>query len=210
MKNTQNHNGKGSRLSLSAAVLVVALALGVALPSVVRYVRQQLHVALDAEKSAWRDREFEKVKNGDRNAFVMDLQMLSMLANDHDCVDHVESLHFDMVEITPHDAKNVSKLKNLKFVSFYDSRGAEFVLSNSHDLPIETFFFHQAELSHDALRSLADFPELNAVWFHQVMDSDKKKLLKSLPSQITVGMGYPPEDQTSLGRRDEQTDAVEP
>ena len=120
-----------------------------------------------------------------------------MLANDTDCVNNIEELHFDMVTIAPTDAEHVAKFANVRSIGFYDSRGADYVLKHSRSLPIEEMHFEMARLSEETLRSLKNFSSLKEVRFEHVLYPNEIKILKSLPPQITVHITFPSEDEPS-------------
>lgn len=207
---TDTRAGSKKTLRGCATCLTVIVACAIILPIGIRHLRQQARLARERQQAEWREKSFNRVKNGDHIGVVMDSQLLPMLATDNDCVKNLNELQFDMVEIMPEHAVHVSRLTNVRYIGFYDTRGADYVLEHSRDLPIEKLFFHQAQVSHDSLHSLANFPHLEAIYFHQVLHAEEIAILESLPSRITVGMGYPPEDESSHGDHGEQGVAAEP
>lgn len=188
---------------LVPVTLLLALAVGVV--TGYSYIREQSQLALKKHEAEWKQRCFDLVKkDGHHVGHVHDARILPMFAGDGDCIRRLEQLSFDMVTVSPPLAAFVSQLKNVQSIEFYDTRGADHVLANASSLPIRTIFFHQAEVSADSLRRLAGFSKLNAVYLHQVLSSEELDILKSLPETIAVGLGYPPNAETSDHRGDER------
>ncbi len=190
--------------------IILAVAFLIAVPFGALYLSEQERIAIERLRAQWRQEWFNRVKNGDNLARVSDPLLLPMLANDPDCVANLEELFFDMVEITPNDATYVSRLTNVKSIEFYDTRGMDYVLQHSRDLPIETFYFYTATLSDATLRSLSEFPKLKKVQFEREMHPDEIAILKTLPSHIVVEIPYPAKDEPAIEDRDEQTYEPEP
>lgn len=140
----------------------------------------------------WREQSFNDVKNGDSHVLVTVPGLLPMLANDVDCVANLEIINFSN-EITPEDAEHVARLINVKQLSFYDARGADYVLEHAHNLPIEELFFEVSGVSDESLRSLLDFPKLKKVQFEQMMSPDEIAILKQLRPEIEVEYPHPSE-----------------
>ena len=142
---------------------------------------------------------FDRVKiGGDQHGRIGDAMILSMFASDKECISRLHALAFDMVSVTPELAEHVSQLKNVNNISFYDTRGTDRVLANARSLPIQQIFFHQADVSPESLRRLADFPALNAVYVQQVPHPDVVDALDSLPPNI-VACGFRREGHVDEG-----------
>ncbi len=177
--------------------LLVAIGITSLIWCGIQYVNQQSDLALERHRAERRQREFQKIKNGNSHAHIMDARLLTLLAEDRDCLNNIEELHFDMVTITPVDAEYVAKFTNVRSLGFYDSHGADHVLKHSHSLPIEEMYFEMTRLSEESLKSLKDFTRLKEVRFEHVMYPNEVKILKSLPLQITVRIPFPSEDELS-------------
>lgn len=191
------------------AILMVTLAFVVLLVIGIPYVREQQRLSFEQQKADWRQRAFDRVKNGDYRAWIMDSKILPMLASDADCVTNLKELDFSMTEITADDARHVSKMRNVQTLFFYDMRGADLVLEHSRDLPIKKMGFEMARLSKDSLRALSGFPDLTNVHFEHVMFPNEITILKELPSRINVNIPYPAENEPGFKERGEPSDAPE-
>ncbi|WP_442510993.1 hypothetical protein SH528x_002645 [Novipirellula sp. SH528] len=136
-------------------------------------------------------------------------KLLSMLANDADCVSNLSELNFSMTEITAADARHVSKFTNLKSLYCYDTRGADYIVENARLLPIERLGFEMAQLSTESLRMLSEFPNLTQVHFEQVMLPNEIAILDTLPPRITVRTPFPAENEPEFKERSDQPTAPE-
>jgi hypothetical protein len=146
--------------------------------------------AAEAHRRAqWRQQEFNRFKQGKDNndrAMVMDGELLAMLAGDPDCVNRVTTLDFTSTTITPEAAAQVARLKNVREITFYDTQGADEVLSHARHLPIEKLYFSTSRVSPDSLRSLANFPQLKRVDLEFAFDAEHIEALETLPPEIAV------------------------
>lgn len=190
--------------------LTILILFAIILPIGILYLREQARLNLERQRSEWRRKWRDDVKNGNTQATVMDSLLLPMLAKDPECVANVRSLYFSMVNIAPEDAENVASLTNVKDIGFYDTSGADIVLKHARDLPIESLFIEGSHVSHDSLRALSEFPMLKKVHFDQVMDPDEIAILKALPSGISVEVPYQLVNEPGARNRGEQTDEREP
>lgn len=205
-------NDRQSKLPVSrgcAAALVVMTAIAGLLVVGIPHLREQQRLSFERQKAEWRQQEFDRVKNGDHRAAIMDSKLLSMLARDADCIANLNELNFSMTQVTRDDAKFVSQFKNVQTLSFYDTHSAELILEHARDLPITEMRFEMARLSKDALRSLTDFPHLTKVRFGHVMYPNEIAVIKSLPERIAVHIPYPAENEPGFKERGEPSDAPE-
>jgi hypothetical protein len=177
-----------------SAAFVTLLAVGVL------YLQERQRLFLEREEARWRQEAFDRVKSGEHRVTIMDPILLSMLADDAECVANLEELCFSMTKITPEESRYVSKLANVTSLFFYDTEGADFVLENARSLPIKNMGFEMARLSNDSLLALSDFPALSNVRFEHVMYADEIALLKTLPARITVHIPYPAENEPGFNQ----------
>jgi predicted ATP-grasp superfamily ATP-dependent carboligase len=188
-------------------ILIATLAFVVLLVIGVPFLRERQRLYFEQQKADWRQREFDRVKNGDDHASIMDSKILPMLASDAECITNLRELDFSMAEITADDAQHVSKLAKVESLFFYDTRGADFVLENARDLPIKRMGFDMARLSPDSLRALSGFPDLTDVHFEHVMFPNEIAILKELPSRIKVSIPHPAENEPGFKERGEPSNA---
>ena len=132
---------------------------------------------------------FSTVKEGEHRVSVLDAQLLPMLAEDNDCIKNLKELCFAMVEITPEHAAHVARLVNVRSIHFYDTRGADFVLEYSRNLPIEELSFDSTPLSHDFLRILTELPCLKKLYFGYELGPHELVILQALPPGVAVETG---------------------
>ncbi|XZE36360.1 hypothetical protein SH501x_001926 [Pirellulaceae bacterium SH501] len=201
---SQSPMSRGCVTALVAMTAIVGL-LVVGIP----YIRERQRLSFERQKSVWRQRAFDRVKNGDHRASIMDSKLLPMLASDADCVANLNELDFAMTEIMDEDAKFVSQLSNVRTLFFYDTRGADLVLENARDLPIVKMGFEMARLRKESLRSLSDFPKLKELHFEHVMFPNEIAILETLPPRITVRVPYLAENEPGFKERGEPADAPE-
>lgn len=189
------------------AALVALLAFAALLVFGIPYLREQKRLAFERQQAEWRQEAFDRVKNGDHSALIMDTSLLPMLARDADCVANLKELNFSMTAITQENARFVSQLKNVQTLYFYDTVGADLVLEHARDLPITRMGFEMDRLSKDSLRELADFPDLTYLHFEHVMFPNEIAILETLPPRIEVHVPYPAENEPGFEERGEPADA---
>ena len=165
--------------------------LAVILPFAARYHRERDRVEAERLRAERRAESIDRVKRGDDSVSVLDPQLLPMLADDRDCIDNLHSLWFAMVEITPEDASYVSRLVNLRSISFYETRGADFVLTQSRHLQLEELSFVKTALSQDSLRILTELSCLKRVLLGYELEPDELAILRALPPGVTLEIGDP-------------------
>ena len=199
-----NDSQSQSRASRSCVPALVVMATIAGLLAVgIQYLREQQRLSFERQKAERRQRSFDRVKNGDDRASIVDSKLLPMLANDAACVSNLNELDFDMTAITHEDARYVSRLRNVRTLYFYDTRGADLVLENARDLPIVKMGFEMARLNQDSLRSLSDFPILTEVHFEHVMFPNEIAVLEGLPPRITVRIPHPAKNEPGFKGRGE-------
>ena len=172
-----------------ASCLTAIVALTVLLPLAILYSRQHARLESERQRAEWRQKWFSTVKQGDHKVSVLDAQLLPMLAEDNDCVKNLKELCFAMVEITPEHAAHVSRLANLRSIHFYDTRGADYVLAHSRNLPIEELSFDSTPVSHDSLRIVTELPCLKKLYFGYELGPDELVILQALPPGVAVETG---------------------
>ncbi|MEQ8209685.1 MAG: hypothetical protein RH917_07615 [Lacipirellulaceae bacterium] len=159
------------------------------------YQTEQSNLAYEKRKAERRLEQFEAIKKGEQQAHIFDILLLPMLAEDSDCASNILEVHFDMVEITSDSSEAISSFENLKILGFYDCRGADYIMANARDLPIESLYFRMARLSEESLRSLSEFPNLKSVRFEHVMKPHEIAIAQSLRPGIEVEIPWPAEDE---------------
>ena len=106
-----NDSQSQSRASRSCVPALVVMATIAGLLVVgIQYLREQQRLSFERQKAERRQRSFDRVKNGDHRASIVDSKLLPMLANDAACVSNLNELDFDMTAITHEDARYVSRL----------------------------------------------------------------------------------------------------
>ncbi len=173
--------------SRGCALCLLAIAvIAIILPLAIRRARQQTRLESERQQAEWRQMWFMRVKQGGPAVSVLDAQLLPMLAEDNDCIRNLKELHFAMVEITPENAAHISRLTNLRSISFYDTRGADHVLEHSRDLRIEELSFDSSPVSQDSLRIVTELPCLKKLHFGHALGPDALTILKALPPGTAV------------------------
>ena len=165
--------------------LTISLGVAIVLPVGMLYLRHQSRLGAEQRRADLRQKWFHDVKNGSHLVSVLDSRLLPMLASDADCVAVLDQLSFAMVDVAPEDAEHIAQLINVRHISFYDTRGADYVLLHARGLAIETLSFDKTRLSDDSLRGLAGFPRLTKVRFGYA-DAHALAILRGLPPGITV------------------------
>ena len=100
-------------------------AVAASLALVVWYVIREHDAAEVRRRAQWREHEFNRIKygtDGNARAMIMDGELLAMLADDPDCVSHVTTLDFTMTTVTPEAAEHVARMKNVREITFYDTK----------------------------------------------------------------------------------------
>jgi hypothetical protein len=183
---TEAEHDRKPRSIVRAAVFVgVACIVISGLAYAVTQMRNNAKLNLERQQAEWRQNLFDRVKQGNSSALVMDSKLLPMLANDADCRQIVTNLDFASTNIDPGDARFVAQLKNVTSITFYCTTGTKDLLSAAQQLPIDSLYFEMPDLPVEAYLMLKEFPQLKKVRFEHVMDDEWVERLESeLPNAI--------------------------
>jgi hypothetical protein len=166
-------------------VILAGLFFGIA------QIRKLTELNRDKRQSEFRQLFFDKVKQGDSSAVVIDSQLLPMLANDSQCQQVVTALEFAEINIESVDAPYVAQLKNVTRMSFYCTTGTKELLMHARSLPITELYFEMPDLLDEDYLILKDFPHLQKVHFEHVMEDEWIDRLKSKLPNVEVAAPFP-------------------
>lgn len=186
MTDEKGQTGFTMRSRRYALCLLAIAVIAIILPLAIRRARQQARLESERQQAERRQMWFLRVKQGGSAVSALDAQLLPMLAEDNDCIRNLKELHFAMVEITPENATHISRLTSLRSIAFYDTRGADYVLEHSRDLPLEELSFDKTPVSHDSLRIVTKLPCLTKLRFGHALGPDTSTILKALPPGTAV------------------------
>ncbi|MHB8974943.1 MAG: hypothetical protein ACYC3X_31630, partial [Pirellulaceae bacterium] len=141
----------------------------------------------EQRRDTMRQELFDKVKNGRNNPWVMDAELLSMLADDPECVTNVTSLQFSMSDLSDSRFKRTRDFRQLQGIAFYDCRNTDNVLESINGMPtILTVSFAATGYSDDGIRWLATLPNLKQIVFERVLPSDEIGFLRKLLPDVEL------------------------
>ena len=169
----------------ACCLVVVGVVFGIA------QLRQQARRNLARRQAEWRQRSFDRVKQGDSSALVMDSELLPMLANDSECKQIVTGLDFASTNIDASDAKYVAQLQNVTSMTFYCTTGTRDLLLTARSLPITDIHFEMPDLTAESYLVLKEFPHLKKVRFEHVMDDEWIERLQSELPDVIVDAPFP-------------------
>lgn len=142
---------------------------------------------LDQRTDKMRQELFEKVKHGESTPWVMDAELLSMLADDPECVRNVTSLQFSMSDLSDSRFKRTREFHQLRGINFYDCRNTDNVLEAVNGMPtIITVYFEVSDVNEESIRLLATLPNLKKVQFEQIMPPGEIELLRKLLPNVEL------------------------
>lgn len=142
---------------------------------------------LDQRTDKMRQELFEKVKHGNSTPWVLDAELLSMLADDPDCVRNVTSLQFSMSDLSDSRFRRTREFHQLRGINFYDCRNTDNVLEAVNGMPtIITVYFEVSVVTEDGIRLLATLPNLKKVQFEQIMPPSEVGLLRKLLPNVEL------------------------
>jgi|GEM_PF-3022541 len=193
---------ENNRKVLARLVLCVSLFCIVVAALIFAVLRIQ-HVAnrnLDRRQAESQQREFDRVKQGDSSALVMDSKLLSMLANDAECRQIVTSLIFASTNIDASDAKYVAELHKVTSMTFYCTRGTRELLLAARSLPIAEIYFEGPDLTDESYLILKDFPQLKKVQFEQIMEGEWIDRLKSELPHVIFEAPFPLSEEQGMAK----------
>ena len=133
---------------------------------------------------------FEAVKGGKSEVTVYQSpEILSMLADDPDCVRNLRSVCFFICELGDPRFFKLSKLTNVREIAIYDGRGVEAFLKAIGGMPsIERISFESIRLDDEMLEQLAAFPNLKRVHFERDLDPSQIELLQRVIPNVEIEM----------------------
>jgi hypothetical protein len=169
----------------AVCLLIAGVAFGIS------QLRQLATRNLVRQQAEWRQRAFDRVKQGDSSALVMDSKLLPMLANDSECKRIVTGLDFASTNIDASDAKYVGQLQNVTSMTFYCTTGTKDLLLAARSLPIADIHFEMPDLTAESYLILKDFPHLKKVRFEHVMDDEWIDRLRSELPDVIVDALFP-------------------
>ncbi len=164
----------------TACVLIVAVVFGFSKQ------RQSARRNVERQQAELRQRAFDRVKQGNSRALVMDSKLLPMLASDNECIKNVTGLDFASTKIDTVDAQLVAHLHNVTSMTFYCTQGTEDVLLAARSLPIAEIDFEMPDLPDESYLILKEYPSLKRIHFEHVMDAPWIVRLKSEMPDVIV------------------------
>ena len=128
-------------------------------------------------------KHFQELKNSDKQYPSIDSpELMSMVASDLECASQLTYVHFDMTDLNAPEFQQISKLPNVKVISFYDCEGIETLLGHAANMPsVNKIYFFCARPSDGLLKKLAAIPNLKTVKFNDVSDGDLDIFKRALP-----------------------------
>lgn len=131
------------------------------------------------DRQQLRQRLFVEAKNGRSDVWVLDGELLSMLAKDPECAACVTYLWFSMLDLSDPRFQQAGNFKRLRTVAFYECSNTDNVLRSIRGMPtIENVSFEVSSITDEGIQLLATLPNLKKVHFEQIMPPEKIKLLR--------------------------------
>jgi hypothetical protein len=148
--------------------------------------RQLLTEAREKAKHERAQKHFQELKelrSADKSyPFIDSPELMSMIATDPECARRLTYAHFDMTDLNAPEFQQISKLINVKVISFYDCEGVETLLRQAANMPsINKIYFYYAKPSDALLKNLASIQNLKTVKFNDISEGDLDIFKRTLP-----------------------------
>lgn len=132
-----------------------------------------------------------KVKRGDRDVSIYQVETFVMLADDAECKDRVTSIAFWSCDLSDHRFHRVKELANVKNMHFYACQDVNKVLAAAADLEsLEALSFDTIRASDVSPDLLANLSGLSKLHFDSVSGETIAELHERLPN-VTIERQYP-------------------
>jgi hypothetical protein len=135
------------------------------------------------------DEPFRNVAGGSNSVTVWDLRLVEMLAKDSECIANLNSISFSGVAFEEQDAIYLSKLKNVRAISFYDCDNVEYAIQGLVTLQVMSLYFESTELGESAIQMLGKIANPFSVEVTEPLNSRMLEKFASIPNATLKNPG---------------------
>jgi hypothetical protein len=128
-----------------------------------------------------------RVRAGDTDACILDVEMFEMLAEDALCAKTITSMFFSSVDLGDRRFRRIQEFPNVTKIGFYCCSNADNLLSAAKTLPsVEHVYIETSKFSEESKQSLSAFPSLKRVELEMIVFADELERLEAMLPGVTI------------------------